>query len=277
MRALRLLTLGLLALALAGCQALSGGDGGGDGPGGTSRLTGILDSGALRVGLSADLPPLNMKNREGDVVGFEVDIVEALAGAMGIEMEIVEMPFQGLLPAVERGDLDVAISGITITPERNARVAFAGPYFISGMSVLARSADIAEVREPDELNRSDRRYVALAESTSAQFISDFLPEATLLTVTDYEEAVAAVLSGNADAMLADHLACSVGMWRNPDRGLVMRSSPFSIEPLGIALPAEAPLLLNLVQNYLNTLKSTGLLARYKAKWLADGSWMSQLP
>jgi polar amino acid transport system substrate-binding protein len=52
-------------------------------------------------------------------------------------------------------------------------------------------------------------------------------------------------------------------------------TPFTIEPLGIALPPDAPLLLNLVSNYLNTLEDTGLLGQFKAKWLADGSWMSE--
>ena len=62
-----------------------------------------------------------------------------------------------------------------------------------------------------------------------------------------------------------------------DAGLVALRQPFTVEPLGIALPANAPLLVNLVQNYLDTLEYTGLLTRFKAKWLSDDAWLAELP
>jgi len=73
-----------------------------------------------------------MRNRQGEIVGFEIDIVQALADAMGLELRFDVRPFPELLPALERGETDLVISGLTMTPERNARVAFAGPYFVSG-------------------------------------------------------------------------------------------------------------------------------------------------
>ena len=69
----------------------------------------------------------------------------------------------------------------------------------------------------------------------------------------------------------------LAVWRNPDAGLSAMTNPLTVEPLGIALPAGAPLLLNLVSNYLNTLESTGLLTQFKARWLSEGSWLSELP
>jgi polar amino acid transport system substrate-binding protein len=60
-------------------------------------------------------------------------------------------------------------------------------------------------------------------------------------------------------------------------GLKALATPFTIEPLGIALPPDDPLLVNLVTNYLNTLERTGLLTRFKARWFSDGSWVSELP
>ena len=69
----------------------------------------------------------------------------------------------------------------------------------------------------------------------------------------------------------------VSVMRNPDAGLSALRQPFTVEPLGIALPADAPLLVNLVQNYLATLEYTGLLTRFKAKWLSDDAWLAELP
>jgi len=241
------------------------------------RLGKILASRELRVGLSADRPPLNGRNKKGEVVGFEVDIVRALADGMGLDLRFVVTPFAQLIPAVQRGDVDLAISGMTMTAERNARVAFAGPYFVSGMSVLARAKEITGVTDPKALDLAGRRYAAVVGSTSAKFVADLLPHAEIVEVPDYDAGVQSVIDGRADALFADHLACSAAVWRHPKAGLSVLQNPFTIEPLGIALPPDAPLLLNLVENHLQTLDYTGLLASFKARWLADGRWLDEMP
>jgi polar amino acid transport system substrate-binding protein len=264
----------LAALVLGGCQSLSGSSAAPHAET-DARLPGILASGVLRVAVSPDRPPLVVKNRSGATMGFDVDIVSALARAMGLELQLVEIPFAELLESVRGGRADLAISGLTMTPERNARVAFAGPYFVSGMSVLAKSRSITDVENPAALDRAERRYAAVSESTSARFIADVLPHAQLVTVDDYDSGIQMVIDGKADALFADHLVCSVAVWRHPNAGLSALATPFTIEPFGIAVPPDAPLLLNLVQNYLATLEHTGLLASYKAKWLSDGRWLAE--
>jgi polar amino acid transport system substrate-binding protein len=263
----------LAALVLGGCHALSGGPAA-PATATDARLSQILTSGVLRVAVSPDRPPLNLKNRSGEIVGFEVDIVQALATAMGLQLSLVELPFAELIESVASGRADLAISGLTMTPERNARVAFAGPYFVSGMSVLARSHAITDVEDPAALDLAERRYAALNGSTSAKFIQDVLPHAQLVGVGDYEAGVQMVIDGKVDALFADLLACDMAVWRHPDAGLSALATPFTIEPLGIAVPPDAPLLLNLVQNYLATLDYTGLLGSFKAKWLGDGDWLA---
>lgn len=274
MRSLPALRLAALVLALGACQSLPGR------PSATAadaRMPRILESGTLRVAVSADRPPLNLTDRNGEIVGFEVDIVQALATSMGLELQLVVLPFAELIPSLERDQADLAISGLSMTPERNARVAFAGPYFVSGMSLLARSRALTDVEDPEALNLPERRYAAVAASTSAKFIADWLPQAKLVTVGDYDAGIQMVIDGQVDALFADHLACAVAVWRHPEAGLSALATPFTVEPLGIAIAPDAPLLLNLVENYLETLDYTGLLARYKAKWLADGSWLAELP
>ena len=263
--------LAILCLA-GGCETLRR-DTGGVG----TRLQTILDAGELRVGVSGDLPPLNMKNRAGEFVGLEIDMIRQLGEAMNLKIRLVERRFAELLPALERGELDLVAAGLTITPERNARVAFAGPYFISGTSILSKSEQIASAEDPAALDVGGRTYVALEGSTSAAFVRDRMPKARLVTTADYESGVQLLLDDAADGLVADYQVCTLAQWRNPDAGLHTMMTPFTTEPLGIALPPDAPLLLNLVSNYLNTLESTGTLAQLKAKWLSDGSWVSDLP
>ncbi len=267
----RILVL-LAALVLAGCQSLplSGGND-------ASRLDRIRASRELRVGLTGSQPPLNMRNRSGQIVGLEVDVARALADAMGVETRLVPLPFAELLPALERGDVDLVISGLTITVERNARVAFAGPYLVSGKSILTRDRDLADSETAAELDDAERTYAALAGSTSERFVHDVLTSAQLRTTPDYDTAVELVRKGEVDALVADFPFCAVTILRFPGEPLDMLPSPLTLEPLGIALPPGDPLFVNLVQNYLNTLRETGLLARLKARWFSDGSWVAELP
>jgi polar amino acid transport system substrate-binding protein len=218
-----------------------------------------------------------MKNKRGEIIGFEVDLIKALAHAMGLEVRLVVRPFADLLPALEKGEVDLVISGMTITPERNARVAFAGPYFITGKSVLTKSEMIANVQSATELDDPSRSYAALAGSTSEKFVKEVLPRAKLVATPDYDTAVHMVIDDQVDALVADYQICTLSVWRHREAGLYALMTPFTLEPLGIALPPDAPLLVNLVENYLDTLEYSALLTRFKAKWLSDGAWVSELP
>ncbi len=276
MRLLRLFLPVLLLLPQLACQSFTTGSGG-HASTAPKRLQRILESGELRVGLSGNQPPLNMTNKNGEVIGLEVDLMEALAQSMGLTTRFVVKPFADLIPAIENGEVDVVISGMTITPERNARVAFVGPYFISGKSVLTKSPEIASAESATLLNSAGYRYAVLAGSTSEAFVEQVLPKAVSVPARDYDTAVQMVLDDEVQAMIADFPICQLSILRHPEAGLSTLMTPFTIEPLGIALSADDPLLINLIENYLNTLENTGLLIQFKAKWFSDGSWVSELP
>jgi polar amino acid transport system substrate-binding protein len=265
------LALALVALVLGACQSLSP-----SADHASARLPQILSRGALRVGLTGDQPPLNMKARSGQLEGMEVDLATALAASMGVRLELVQKPFPDLLPGLQKGDVDVVISGITITPERNTQVAFAGPYFITGKSILTKQSTLREVQDARQLDDAQRTYVTLGGSTSEIFVKTTFPKAKLVTTENYEAAVQMVIDGKADAMVGDFLACGLGIWRNPNAGLFTPPTPFTTEAIGIALPADDFLFVNLVQNYLTMLQQSGLLTQLQAKWLTEGSWLNDL-
>ena len=266
-----LLALVLFALVLGACQSLS------PSPSHTSaRLPEILSRGSLRVGLTGDQPPLNMMSRSGKLEGLEVDLATALAASMGVRLELVQKPFPDLLPALQKGDVDVVMSGVTITPERNTQVAFAGPYFVTGKSILTKEATLKEVQDARQLDDPQRTYVALEGSTSEIFVKTMFPKAKLVTTANYEAAVQMVIDNKADAMVGDFLACGLGVWRHPKAGLFAPPTPFTTEAIGIALPADDFLFVNLVQNYLTMLQQSGLLTQLQAKWLTEGSWLNDL-
>ncbi|MBT8339794.1 MAG: transporter substrate-binding domain-containing protein [Desulfatitalea sp.] len=237
----------------------------------------IQKRGTVNVGTAANMPPLNMMTKGGVPAGLDVDLAQAIAGAMGVELKLVIKNFAELLPALEAGEVDMVISGMTITPGRNLKVDFAGPYHITGKSYLTKVAAIAKITDPKELNSMKFHFTALAGSTSEQLVKELMPSAKYTPVNKYDDGVAMVLNDQVDAMVSDYHACLVAALRNPDAGLVTLISRFTYEPLGIALPAGDAHLLNWMDNFIGTMVETGTLGAFKIKWLEDAGWLYDRP
>ena len=170
----------------------------------------------------------------------------------------------------------VCYGPITMTTRRNLKVAFVGPYFTSGKAFLTKKRTIAAVKEGADLNRPNVTVTALKGSTSQEFVEAVMPRAKFIPAKTYDEAVAMVIEDKVDAMVADYAICVVSVFRYPDKGLVSIITPLTYEPIGIALNADDSLLLNLVQNFLNTLETSGQMKEMKKRWFGNGSWLYQL-
>jgi len=192
-----------------------------------------------------------MKARSGKLIGFEVDVANALTAAMGVKLK--QKPFAELLPALERGEVDLVMSGMTMTPERSLKFNFAGPYYVSGKSILTKSNELAGHSEAAAFNKEGLTLVALEGSTSEAFVRNILSKATPLTAPDYDAAVKRVAEGKAQAMVADLPAIVVILARSPDKGLMTPGALLTMEPIGIALPAGDPQLETLIAGLLSDL------------------------
>ena len=239
-------------------------------------LSRIVESGELRIGMSGEQPPLSMTARNGELLGLDVALGRVLAQSMGVEAKLVRRPFGELIEALEDHEIDLVMSGMTITPERARRVAFVGPYYTSGKSLLTRSRQLADVQVAKELDSSELRFAALRGSTSQSFVENTLPSARLVTTEGLDEAVQKVIDGQVDALVADRETCAFAVLRHPEAGLLAAEASFTVEPMGIAVALDAPRLANLVQTYLKALADRGTLDKAKAFWLKDPSWVKDL-
>ncbi len=240
-------------------------------------LNRVVKSGTLRVGMSANQPPLNVKSKSGQMIGLEVDLARGLAYALGFEVELVEKPFGELLPALKKGQVDMVISGVDITAERTKDFLFVGPYLLSGKSLVTASKSLASAETVDDINQPDVTFVTLKNSTSAAFVKKNVPKAKHVGVDNYEQAVSKVIDGSASAMVADLPACILAILRNPDAGLITLEEPLSVEPMGIAVSAKDARFYNLIDNYVDALEATGILSALRKKWFEDDSWLKELP
>lgn len=236
----------------------------------------IIKNGELVIGTSGAQPPMTATTKKDKLIGLDVDIAKAMADALEVKAKFVSLPFTKLLPALEANQVDIILSGMTITPKRNKKVAFVGPYYVSGKGILAVAEKYAALQEAKGLDTPEVTVAALKNSTSQKFVETLIPKAKFIPTDSYKEAIDLLFKGKIDVVVADFYFCVLSAYRYPDKGLIAGKSPLTFEPLGIAM-TEDTLFINWVQNFMKILNGSGKLKEMREKWLNGGSWIDELP
>lgn len=160
----------------------------------------------LVVGTSPDFPPFEYVASNGSIVGIDIELVEHLAKMMGYEgIKIVSIDFDGLIPALINGKIDVIAAGMTITEERKKVVAFTIPYWSADQAILVTKNSNFK---PKDLSDLEGKVVAVQSGTTGEsLVDDFINKTgAKITVKRYSSFVLAVkdlLNGRADAVIVD--------------------------------------------------------------------------
>lgn len=237
----------------------------------------ILDNGYIRVGVTGNLPPYVMHSAIGELMGLDIDLARSMASAMNVGVKFLEMPFDQLLTALDQNKIDLVMSGMDITLARSNRALFAGPYSMSGKSILTKQVNLEQFNKINTMNKAHVRVVALGGSTSVEFVNIAMPQVKLIKVKDLSEGVEMVKAGDVDFMVADMAICSLNVILNPEANLATMVRPLSLQPVGIAINAEHPALHNLISNYLHSYEALGMLDKLRATWFENDDWVNLLP
>jgi ABC-type amino acid transport substrate-binding protein len=177
----------------------------------TLLLTGImaiLSSGAnaaeqpLRVGTAANHPPLAYV-AEGKVVGMEADLARLLETQLGRPLQFKIFTPAELLPALGRGEIDLVMSGLTITPEREQLADFTLPYLQVGQMAVIRTADVLKFRNPGSLLDGGFRVGFIKDSTGAAYVKAHMNKAVAVPSASAEAGLQALLDKTSDVFIGD--------------------------------------------------------------------------
>lgn len=237
----------------------------------------ILSSQTLVVGTTGDFPPFASGTTQGKLIGFDIDLARKLADALNVKLQIKQMEFAKLLPAIKNGSIDVALSGITMVPHRNLEVAFIGPYALSGQSLLGKETLIATLTNSEQLANANFKIAVLRGTTSEKTARKGMPLAQLILTDTHDQSLILLIDGKVDAILADLPFCKVVEFRYPQHNFKALAETLTFEPLGIALSGEDHLFHNLIHNFLIIMEESGTLQNMKNHWFKSNSWIKELP
>ncbi|KZE36816.1 glutamine ABC transporter substrate-binding protein [Bhargavaea cecembensis] len=195
----QLLTMAALVLFLAACgtndegaseEESGSGEGGGEGQ-------------TYTVGIDTTYPPFEFEDSNGNYKGIDVDLINAIAENQGFEVTLEPMDFGGIIPALQAGQLDVAIAGMSITDERKEIVDFSEPYFEAGLTLVAQN-DNNEIETLEDLD--GKTVVVKSGTTGAQFAQDNQEEYgfEITVLEDSPSMFQEVSNGNADVLIEDY-------------------------------------------------------------------------
>jgi len=160
----------------------------------------------LRVGTSPDFPPFEYVDEQGNIVGFDIDMMRELAKMMGYDdIEIVSIDFEGLIPALQQGQIDVIAAGMTITEEREQQVDFTIPYWEADQAILVVKGGSFQPKSPDDLVG---KVVGVQTGTTAEsYLTDLVEnqgyDITIKSYSSYVLAVTDLVNGRIDAVMVD--------------------------------------------------------------------------
>lgn len=227
------------------------------------------DNHVLEVVTDPSFVPFEMMDTEtGEMIGFDMDILQEISERAGFEYDLRTMDFNGIIPAVQTGNVDMAIAGITITEEREKIVDFSDPYYDSGLRILV-SANDDSVQELEDLE--GKKIGTKIGSTSYDFLEENLgDEADVTPYPGSSDMYMALLGGSVDAVFYD--APNVGYFaqsRGEGRVKVV-GDLYEGQQYGIAL-AEGSEWLEAVNEALSEMREDGTYDEIHAKWFGSAS------
>jgi len=235
----------------------------------------IKKRGVIRVGMSTFVP-WAMRDKDGDLIGFEVEVAKKLAKDMEVEIEFVPTAWDGIIPALLAGKFDVIIGGMSVTPVRNLTVNFTAPYANSSLGVMANKKLAEGLEWPEGYNSSDVTFTCRRGATPCNYIRDEFPKATLRQFDDDGQVEQEVLNGNAHAMLTSQPKPAFAVYENPEVAFAPTTEKIEPNSESFAVRKGDPDALNFFNNWIMLNRQSGWLDETHQYWFGGRDWADQL-
>ncbi len=240
-----------------------------------SSIEQILKRGVLRVGMDI-FQPWAMKDKNGKLIGFEIDVASRLAADMGVKVEFVPTAWSGIIPALLTGKFDMIIGGMGITPQRALKVNFSLPYDYSGMSLVAHKKLAAGFTTLADFNKPDVQVAVKLGTTAAIAAKKYLPQATLRMFDNETQIYQELRNGKVHAVIASAPRPAYEAVDYKESLFLPFSEIFAKEPIAFALPKGDPDTLAYVNSWITLVQLEGWLQERHDYWFGSKDWADQI-
>lgn len=221
------------------------------------------DASVLLVGMELAYPPFEMAGKEGKPEGVSPDLADALGEFLGRKTQILNLPFDGLIPSLKTGKIDLIISSMTATPERSRSIDFSEPYLSTGLCLLAgKNSTLESAADMDQPGR----VLAVKQGTTGHLHARQFKNAKVLVLDRETACVLEVVQGRADAFIYDQMSVLTHWQQNRDSTRALLS-PFQTEQWAVGVRKGNDALRVQVNTFLKEFKARGGFDSLGARWL----------
>ena len=245
-----LLAIGALAAGCGGAQK--------DAAGSSEKV--------LRVGTNADFAPFEFQDADGkDYQGFDMDLIRAIGKEMGYDVEIQNLGFDGLIPALQGKNIDAIISGMSINDERKQNVLFSDPYYQSGLTMVVRDNETA-IKSFQDLK--GKKVAVQIGTTSADEVKK-IDGVEIKELNTPADCFMELKAGGVDAVVNDRPVNDYYITKNSAQGVKALEEKLTAEDYGIAIGKDNADLQQKINDALKKLKENGEYDKIFAKWFGE--------
>ena len=214
---------------------------------------------------NANWPPLEYVDENGDIVGFEIDLIKAMSEVTGVPMDYVNTSWDTIFAGLANGQYDGIASGVTVTEERKQTIDFSQTIYQVTQSILTlkENADLTDARS------LFGKTVGVQMGTTGHFAMEEYPEIEIKAYEDIALAIEDMINGNSDAVVCDSVIASDYVLANDNYRemlAVTGTASDTVEDIAIAVEKGNSELLDLINSAVDTLRESGQLEELYAKW-----------
>jgi ABC-type amino acid transport substrate-binding protein len=221
----------------------------------------------LRVGVSADYPPITFKDDKGNYSGLENDYAQMLATEMRAELKRIQMPFAELIPALEKGEIDIIMSGMTKNEARSFKVRFLPPHMTLKYMIILSNENIQLINAPLKQVNDSFSLAYINGTISEEIVKQDLPENESKAYEDIDKCIKAIKSGEVDALI--HESPSIAKYDQEEYTLSALVWGANTDSLAWAIKYEDGKMYKEILDIYQKWKLNGTLKKTQLKWVPE--------
>ncbi|MGD9849724.1 MAG: transporter substrate-binding domain-containing protein [Nitrospirales bacterium] len=238
-------------------------------------LARIVETGTLRVGVSL-FTPWAIKQTDGQLVGFEIDVAKQLAKDLGVKPEFHVLEWEKIMPALLKREIDIIAAGMVITPQRALKVNFSQPYDSSGIGLVTNIPLTKTFNGPQDLNKPEVTIIAVTGTISEDVARRVFPNATIKTVSSSQEAIKAVAKGKVHAYVEHEPITTFIALDNPETVDEPLSKPLLETREGFAVNKGDPDFIHFLNAWIVSHEADVWLSSAHKYWFEGVEWRKDL-
>ena len=242
---------------------------------GNDILTNIQKKKEITVGV-AILTPWVMKNKEGKLIGFEIDVANQLARDLGIKAKFKQYQWNKLIPALKKGEIDIIASGLSITPGRALKIDFSNPYSSSGYSLVSNLEMTKDFTSIRDLNDEKIYITAVKGTVSAGLAQKVFPLAKLDLRKNAKDATSAVVNGSVHAFISSSPVPEFVSLKNPDKVDLPLKKPLLTTKEAFAIKKGNQGMLNFLNAWIVAHQADEWIESSHNYWFNSLKWQRQM-